>query len=117
MPGAESLSAEHAGQYALHGQSEDASDLQAEGDCSHSIENNEEHARFHISPCPSRHLDPLPDRRVGLAPDRATIKASQKAILGLDDDLDDGESPNQGGCSADVELPRRNVRSEKYARN
>eukprot|EP00959_Pyramimonas_sp_CCMP1952_P324367 6789114-Pyramimonas_sp.AAC.1 len=40
MPGAEILGAEHAVQYALHGQSEDVSDLQSEGGSPHSIEKN-----------------------------------------------------------------------------
>eukprot|EP00959_Pyramimonas_sp_CCMP1952_P036187 756889-Pyramimonas_sp.AAC.1 len=67
--GGESLGAEHAAQYTLYGQSKDVSNLQSEGDSSHSVEKNEDYARFHTSPGPSRHLDPLPDRCVGLAPD------------------------------------------------
>eukprot|EP00959_Pyramimonas_sp_CCMP1952_P060020 1253951-Pyramimonas_sp.AAC.1 len=67
MSGAESLGARRAAQFALHGQSEDVSDLQSEGGSSHSIEKNEEFDRFRTSPGPSRHLDPLPGRCVGLA--------------------------------------------------
>eukprot|EP00959_Pyramimonas_sp_CCMP1952_P188065 3932496-Pyramimonas_sp.AAC.1 len=67
MSGAENSGAEHAAPFALHGQSEDANDLLSEGGSSHSIEKNEEYARFLASPGPSHHLDRLPDRCVELA--------------------------------------------------
>eukprot|EP00959_Pyramimonas_sp_CCMP1952_P325343 6809917-Pyramimonas_sp.AAC.1 len=46
---------------ASRGQGEDVSTMQYEEDISHSVEKNEEHARFHTSPGPSRHLEPLLD--------------------------------------------------------
>eukprot|EP00959_Pyramimonas_sp_CCMP1952_P275030 5749489-Pyramimonas_sp.AAC.1 len=62
MSGAESLGAGHGVQCALRGQSEDMSDLLSIGDSSHSIEENEDYARFRTSPGPSHHPDPLPDQ-------------------------------------------------------
>eukprot|EP00959_Pyramimonas_sp_CCMP1952_P294956 6169256-Pyramimonas_sp.AAC.1 len=74
------------------------------------MEKNKEYARSHASPGPSHHLDPLPGRIVGLASgsdplvsaiiDHVTVEASQKAILHSDDDLEDGGSPDRGGCSS-----------------
>eukprot|EP00959_Pyramimonas_sp_CCMP1952_P148889 3114750-Pyramimonas_sp.AAC.1 len=87
----------------LHGQSEDVSGLLSEGDSSHSIEKNDEHARFHTSPGPSYHLDPLPDRCVdpvsGAAP-LVSEAADRTPILDSDDDFEEEGSPDRGGCSS-----------------
>eukprot|EP00959_Pyramimonas_sp_CCMP1952_P271490 5675476-Pyramimonas_sp.AAC.1 len=61
VSGVERLGTESAVRYAVHGQSEDVSDMQSEGESSHSIEKNEEYVRFHTSHGPSRHLEPLLD--------------------------------------------------------
>eukprot|EP00959_Pyramimonas_sp_CCMP1952_P263338 5506759-Pyramimonas_sp.AAC.2 len=89
MSGVENHCLERAARFALHGPSEDVSDMQSEGGSSHSIENGEEHAQFHATPGPSHHLDLLPDRCVGLASgadplanvtvDRATVETIQQA--------------------------------------
>eukprot|EP00959_Pyramimonas_sp_CCMP1952_P089291 1868054-Pyramimonas_sp.AAC.2 len=124
MSGAENLSAEHAAQFVLHGQSEDVSDLQSQGGSSHSIEKNEEYARFHTSPGPSYHLDPLPDRCVelasGAAPlvseaaDHVTGEVIQKPILDSDDDFEKDEPPDRDGCSS-AEHSRRRAPPTLYA--
>eukprot|EP00959_Pyramimonas_sp_CCMP1952_P207655 4343503-Pyramimonas_sp.AAC.1 len=59
--GVEHVGAGDAVRCALHGQGEDVIDMQSEEDSSHSLEKNDEYARFHTSPGPSLHLEPLLD--------------------------------------------------------
>eukprot|EP00959_Pyramimonas_sp_CCMP1952_P295560 6181956-Pyramimonas_sp.AAC.1 len=87
----ERLGTESAVRYALHGQREDVSDVQAEGKSFHAIENNEGYARFHSSPGPSRHLGPLLDVCDGPTSDPIMDEASQEGMMDSHDEGKDEE--------------------------
>eukprot|EP00959_Pyramimonas_sp_CCMP1952_P402025 8424355-Pyramimonas_sp.AAC.1 len=98
--GVERLGTGSAVGYTWHEQSEDVSDIQSEGDSSHTIAKNEEYARFHTSPGPSRHLEPLLDLCADLVSGHRMVEVSQKAILDSDDECNDEERLIRDGCSS-----------------
>eukprot|EP00959_Pyramimonas_sp_CCMP1952_P126142 2637758-Pyramimonas_sp.AAC.1 len=80
------LGARGAVRCALNRHGEYVGDTQCEEYSFHSMEKNEEYARFRTSPGPSRHIAPLSDLYDNLDHDQAVIEASQKAILDSDDE-------------------------------